>query len=1174
MDLRINSTGIRNGEFIIGIGKQNKGSILKINGFYPPSEEHIKMLSNTDVRDKFRNIEFFENMDVEERLAWLDDNKIDDDKLYLGDAREEISATVIKIGGKFMVDHFSDMDMDQTYTIRELEEFIPRKPNSRAKHHTLLFRPSNWELFIEEKITFWDGVYFDLDNLTIEDSEIDIDDEEEECEITVLERLNDKSTNMNLAIISSGRSKQYTYKELYTIMPEKYVEGTKIAVKQLEIFNQSPAFFKSLLQKLIRTRAINCDIDGVNVKSEEAILAIICTLLIHPGAFVPNIQRFVSGMESIFKRLGVSTFEDSWTDDHETLLGLFICAALSQRNPNWIPNPDIIKKMFTFAIKIQKESKRFKWKIVHNKKFNFDTENLISGCFILLEQIKSFSTDIEMVKYISSTGGEYDKTYNNNGETEFYKAYQAIDHHTNPEVAHFFEYPKWNISYPDLFKIIWDTSSRYNPRRKDDPDFNLDDYKDIRLAQELFTMAKYKNIEKRYRERIRVKDGKKDEKVIINFDYDLDPSWLAGLIGPIQVDNAFVVLRTDDISSFTAIKKPSRNSKSPDLTETEKSAAIIKAKMILLKGVKLSNCPEILNMFKSSIVKFNPETEMYKIKIGSEFIPWEEACLLRSSVPLHKKLKSGFEKDIINAIKTTGKGVCKNHETHLNKLISNTEIEVLRRLYTIISGMATKITLGKIGRDGVGIDYTVNVYDSAIFQFLCSICNLYPAGLELKKLSFHIKDGPIFWFVRDKILASLSLYTNENKEESKLWNVNKDKRKLWEHQIDIVNTMIQRSKEGKRGHLIWMKMGYGKSMCVTQYIHRLIEMGKMTKYCIWSLPPSAMKSVEREILTAGLKCNIIDSRYGKNNEIVENVVNLIKQDHLRLHGFDLKVRKIANDCIFIADEFHKAMSKTKRTSIILDIIKLSHDFIGLSGTLIKDSNTDELIAWLQQIVEFEVTEKNYWVAVGALISRKVETKVVLDRTFHESKMPENYYKLVPKSLGGTSNTIKFREALDMSYSVIVESLIDSAFKYLELGKKVFIVAKDKKDQNYIADSLSEYNVFKISSDNTIVLAPGDKTDIDVVITTIYQAEGYTLSLLHVGLTGCWFSNYATREQLEGRLNRLNQENDVVTWETHHAGILSYTLEKYENTRNLSQALKGFAELIDVDLSEIRKSIKK
>ena len=290
-----------------------------------------------------------------------------------------------------------------------------------------------------------------------------------------------------------------------------------------------------------------------------------------------------------------------------------------------------------------------------------------------------------------------------------------------------------------------------------------------------------------------------------------------------------------------------------------------------------------------------------------------------------------------------------------------------------------------------------------------------------------------------------------------------------------------------------------------------------------------------------------------------------------MNGMDEQLRSMAPQMLFIIDEFHKTMNATLRTSITLDVVKLSADFIGLSGTIIKDTNHKELIQWLEQIVEFEVTENNYWVAVGALISRKIPSHVTVERQYVETPLlnPSKYYSLVPSGLGGTSPILHFKEAVNECYDAITEAIVFYVIEYVKAGEGVFVVAKDAKNQITIRDKLIAAGIqglHLITKDTPITLAPGDITNIKVVITTTRFAEGYTLSLFRVGIAGCWFSNEATREQLVGRLNRLNQRSPIVRWITIHTGILSYILKRYEAARSLSEALKGFAS--DIGLNDI------
>jgi len=1254
------STGIFSGQIIEGIGKQNKGCLMEIRKkkssspdlVYPPSLLGIANLSQTDITHKLRLIDFFTDMTPKERLEYLQENATENNDLYLSDVGclpkskqstkspqncwgdEPFEARIIKIGGAFMIEYYSEVSPDEWFTIRELEEMVPLKPGSKGLRgrSTLIFRPGNFCISVEERKTEWNGLYLNLESKAyLEDGEIDISDEEEK-RLIIFEDAN--SVAPDFAIVYIPRKEAYTWDELIGLAPNELQPDMIMAKDLLSKFSISPAFFKSLLQKIIRFRADTCSFiitqseyneytisynkkkerikiederiterrDEVNdveyvakLNAQATLLAVVSHLIMHPGAFVPNIQRFVSGMESAFKRIAVSICEDSWTKKKKALLGLYCGAALAQREKNWIPSADLVQTLFTLAVEAQQEGSCFIWQL--GEEYEYTEVDDWSACAMVLEHIKSFQSDIDMVRFIASTEGKKNKKFLLNGKMDNLFVHQAIDHHTNPEVAYFFPYEgRETLTYPELFKKMWDVSSGFNPRKR--KFVNSNELEEIKIAQKLCMFAKFYNEEKVDRivgnfgpvdssfneERDSEKTSRStsasgstgisslNEIPVFKFEYKIDESWLAGLIGPIQIGNAFVVLRTDNITTFTAIKKPSRTDKVPELTEEEKEDTISSAVEILKKGVKLSKCPPCLDLFRDAKVKYDNEEEVYRLLLSTDnsknkkWQDWEDCIQLNVELKKHEMIYRDFYKTIKDAIRTTGHGIEEYCFDWFDELISDMQPFILRRLLTTITGMATKINLQKIGRDGEGIDYTVYNYDTEVFRALCIMCNLFPAALEMEGIGFSIKNGPLFWKLRDLINEKIAELTEVDKVE---WKIKKDKRKMWEHQVDIVNTMKERNKEGKKGHLIWMQMGSGKSMCVTQYIRYLIKEKKMPEYVIWTLPTSAIDSISQEIEMAGLEYKLLDCRKHQDSRIEKGVINIVRHDHLRLNDFDEQLKECAANTLFIVDEFHKTMNKTKRTSITLDIVKLSYDFIGLSGTIIKDNDVDQLIVWLQQICEFEVTKDNYWVAVGALISRKAETHVVVNREFVEVEQDEDYYKIVPASLGGTASQINFRAALQMSYDAVTEEIINQAKKYLKKGEKVFIVAKDVDNQKYIASKLKKYEVFMITNKNQITLGPEDEIDIDVVITTIRHCEGYTLSLLRIGITGCWFSNQSSRDQLLGRLNRLNQESDYIDWITVHSGILSFILEKYEKTRSLSESLRAFAKDIGIEKDEMK-----
>jgi superfamily II DNA or RNA helicase len=255
------------------------------------------------------------------------------------------------------------------------------------------------------------------------------------------------------------------------------------------------------------------------------------------------------------------------------------------------------------------------------------------------------------------------------------------------------------------------------------------------------------------------------------------------------------------------------------------------------------------------------------------------------------------------------------------------------------------------------------------------MCILYPGIIKKNGLtSFEILNGPFIWELMNKIKLNNKIEINLN------WKIINDKnnRKLYEHQEDALERMINRKKNGKNINLLYISPGMGKTYIVLSYVKWLIENNLMPEYFIYTLPPSASETIIKECDMIGLNYNLLDFTINsKNKEIKPNLVNIIKHDHLRLN--DKKLKEMAHKMLFVVDEFHKTLNTSIRTSIALELVKNSAEVIGLSGTIVQNDNIKILIPWLEQITEFEVNEKNYYVAIGSMISKKVYTKVYIDR---------------------------------------------------------------------------------------------------------------------------------------------------------------------------------------------------
>lgn len=1140
--MRINSVGIRSGEQISSApgAKQNLGSILQIRGFYPPRREER---TETTIRDELNQFSFFRPLTVEERREWFDQNSVVTSDLYLEDV-PGLEVKFIKIGGKFFLDSLSQEQIDRLlagnpndpegyWPIRQVYDLFPRKPGSKARKTTLIFRPGNWILLpSKEREKTFKGLYIDLDSFVFGSDQVEPD--------FVIQ-----TDREPIGIIQKETSlKTPELEDLLEIA--EYHEPRDLILSAMRIINWfPPSLHKSLIQKLIRTGAREVTHEGEVYSAKAMLLGSIISLILNPGSFVPDIQRYVTGTESAFKRIAVSICEDSSTREPRYVFGFFSCALMVQRDRNWTPALRHIQWLMDEAIAASQTNLCYVYDvhrdvpIVSNP--NPRTERgYWEMSHRLLDEIRSFKSDINLVGSIAQNNGA-------NREEGVLSLttiplIHCVDQHSFTEIGHFMPYNP--NGYSEVFQRIWRMSSSVNPRRGYDRDFEAK-IGDIRQAQ-LLT----------WKDQISQKFERETTGESFDFTYRLDESIVAGIVGTIEVkvgsSTAYVVLRTDDIYQMTVIKKPSREREFTEFTEGERTQARNVALQKLERGIVL-NLPQTISGGRVTMV-YREEEYLFNGKSLEEFLTLDYTLPLEKAIPL----------TIESAIQTTGRGI--QESTDIDQLKRETPPEVLQRLAVYLSGYNRQIRLYKISRDGGSSEYTVSPIDTLVMSLLSKIAVLVPAALTKVKGGFEVNNGPLLWTIRDTLLGTIPRVHDR-------WpKFATDPRLAWEHQNSAVQSMIQRHERGKKGNLIWIPPGLGKTKIVLSYVDHLREIGHLPRFIVYSLPPSAVDSISREITIWNIPQVKIDMTVrGSHRRLQPYHVNIIVHDHMRLAEEELKTH--AHETFFILDEFHKTLAKTKRTSVALEIAKLSYDFVGMSGTIIKDNNTEELIQWLEQIVDFEVTEDNYWVAVGALVSRKIQTNVAVERQIEEIVMSpveeERYFSLVPEKLGGTASHIHLREAVQFCFNVITGHLVNLTVDYIRDGKGVFLVARDATHQQelkrrLILEGIPEKTIWLITKDTPITLTPDDPRDIRVVITTGKFAEGYTLTKFQIMITSVYFSNQATREQLEHRINRIGQLSPSIIIHVLHTGILTYILEKYEQTRNLTQALKGFAREIGIE----------
>jgi hypothetical protein len=1203
VNLPVRFTGIRTGDLISTTPgqKQNKGTIILIKGEYPASKPAIESYNDQTLLESIRHIKTLKNYSDDIKLQIVKTNLTNNDDLYLQDV--DLKIKFIKIDGPGFRDKLSEdqinkllldnpNDPDGYYLIKDVYNMIPRKPGSKAHRHTLIFRPNLWSILIQDEIkTEFTGLCIDLDTFSIL-PKVDTTDNNSNNMNSMSNMSSTRvASNKELLILESRTHGKfcirYTNRNdiltldiikqfILNIIPGSTQQIDEI-IKMIEWF--TPALHKSLIQKIIRS---NCEYITYNPAkfdpkdpnvgdfdrefgSDLVLLTSWSLLLLHAGSFVPDIQRFVRGTESALKRLAISICEDSYTDKYYMIMGLFAGSMVSQVNDKWKPSNILIYNWMLLAVESRKSRKYFKYDTHGSAPIKEWNPYTVS--YLILSELKSFETDINMVNTI--TGDYIESSLIDRAEARpnpKIPIYHCLDHHSLTEIAY---YINLNLDYPTLFREIFTKVTGVNPR-KTLGYIDTEIYKEIAKGQRLLWLIKDTKTNKINRESLNLKK---------KINSELSESWISGLIGSIEVSlNSkiyLINLRPDNINEFIVIKRPTREDKDlPHISSEDKEILIESAKNILRQGIPLKEIPNTLNWLKHSSIIL--EDDVYYIIKDNQKYEWV------------KLLKPSYEFDILKPVELTLEnsimyssinGISENSKELLELALSELHLNELRRLQMYISGYKSVITLYKISRDGTGQDYSVYSLDTKVFILLSKLCLVYPAAIcHHGSREFKIMCGPLMWNIRDHVGNFINMKLSVT---CPAWDAIYDttNRKLYDYQLDSVTRMIQKTKLNKRGHIIWIRPGTGKTLIVISYIKFLIDNKLMPKYCAYTLPPSAIETIIQELTFFGVKYQILDPRVASKGpkDILPNMINIIFHDHLRLGTIYDQLKLYANELLFINDEFHNTLGNSIRTSIAIDIGKLSKDIICISGTILNSDDNTTIIDWTSQIVEFDVNSNNFWVSVAAMVSKRVITKLIVNRKIEyiPIELSDKYYSLVTSKLGGSNirmTRADFDESVEICHNSCYVYMVQLTLEYIQKGQRVFLIAKNISNQEYLADLLNKRGVdkvFLVRKDNPINYTPQDDRDIQVVITTPKVSEGYNLTKVGVMITQPYFSNPATREQLEGRINREGQMYSTIDIIYVSCGILNHVLDRYEKTRTLSETLKGLADEINMDYSELR-----
>ncbi|MDD4930722.1 MAG: Hint domain-containing homing endonuclease [Candidatus Colwellbacteria bacterium] len=867
IELDVAVTGARVGDVIIGQQKCTMKAMLRVyTSPIFPMKKYLDELRDDDEKwerflAKLSSLSFFANMTRDEREEWMDENETTVE--FIGDDREggeksgkrkETHIEILDVGTSTLTSQVESEDLEVLmegkeegfYSVEEIESRFPRKPGSNARKHTLFFMKQFWVVVTDYKIvTSFDGVVFDIENGEIKSN----CETEDGKELIVIDGITKqytfgkkdewvKKSEQKLAFLVS--KERFDLSKIDEIVKETYKELSDVdgdmndTIRKIrtDLREYTAGSFKSLMQKIIRFGPDKVSLlDGEIVDGGIVILVVVAMLAQNPGSFVPDIQRYVTGLESVAKRLGIICgFEDSYTPPERVneLVSLFSGALLAQRVRSWKPNRQTLKLWMTTAYKslnerraidYEKESSNLSitdwWTLCHKKGLDMKpyaiSEKLspIKTCSAILDTLRSFEGDIGMARHIASVYPKCELIECDRTHEVVMPLCHGTDQHWAAGFIYFFT-PKTILQnkgesspFDKIFTRVFQEVTGFNPRRDEiGEDFEDDEFvKETRRSQMLYLVAKQNKQTKR---KILKREHYKSS-------YQLNDSWLAGMVSAIEIPGSpatIVTLRPENIYQLIAIRKPSRNM-AENITPEREEYSKKTAKEMLKNGIKLKGTHPPSEFFKGASVKL-VDDEYIIISADGISMTWEDARDIDISLPYH----NAVDKNIENSISQWGEGIEINAFEKLDKLIAKTNTKVMYRVLSYIANYKKEFEMNRVSRDGNGTYQSVSLNDVRAYQFILTLSQLFPAALrpvEKSPQKFLVPVGPLLWNIVTKIKGFLC-----KPEDDDGWDEVEIKDSLerveWTHQKETTEEMIRNFKSGTKGNFLWLRVGLGKCL--------------------------------------------------------------------------------------------------------------------------------------------------------------------------------------------------------------------------------------------------------------------------------------------------------------------------------------------------------------------------
>jgi hypothetical protein len=333
---------------------------------------------------------------------------------------------------------------------------------------------------------------------------------------------------------------------------------------------------------------------------------------------------------------------------------------------------------------------------------------------------------------------------------------------------------------------------------------------------------------------------------------------------------------------------------------------------------------------------------------------------------------------------------------------------------------------------------------------------------------------------------------------------------------------------------------------------------------------------KREMLPTGV--------LGSPRNVRPRVVFVLHR-HLRL----LNIHDFLEDYACLVDEMHKTIRAglqiTAATNSLIDGAKQS---LGMTGTLIIDTNLMVLKTRLQKIAGFPITQKNIYVAMGMIDSYDVETGVVRnqilldvpareamededsDEEVKEAKEEEDegtkeereaYLAFAPSYLGGSNARYDATDGFKlwrMAQEWLDTRLLNEVIDRVEDG--VLLVARDKSHEQKLKRLILAHPRRPQNLRLVVLRETGSVAGMDdprpagspmVAIALAKKPYGFNATFAKTMVTGAYPGNQPDRDQMAARIDRQTQQRKEVDFVHVVGGLTARVFKNHAEAAGLA-----------------------